>query len=164
MIFELICSSKLYFIQADDRWTGKAECWVFRVWIWHLDWIRDWFWIFSMINMDLRIGWSCIEPLRHNGWWCVTSFTKQRARGLLRILSYSVSWYLCNCIWGFPPWTKENVSVETWNTWWSHMFSWELRVCFSSLVSSGTVIAYIYIHKVPLRDVGDVISRGWRKF
>ena len=31
MIFELICISKPYFIQADDRWTGKAECVFFLV-------------------------------------------------------------------------------------------------------------------------------------
>ena len=32
--------------------------------------------------------------------WCFRETS--RAVRLLRILSYSVSWYLCNCIWGFP--------------------------------------------------------------
>ena len=92
-----------------------------------------------MIKMDLRIRWSCIEQLRPNERCFVTMFPKQRAGGLLRILSYSVSCYL---YLGFSPGTNGDVSVETCNTWWSH-FSWELRVCFSSLLSSATTIIYI---------------------
>ena len=57
--------------------------------------------IYSTSHMDVRMEWSFIEPLRHNEWCFATTFTKLRAGGLLGMLSYSVSWYWCKCIWGF---------------------------------------------------------------
>ena len=64
-------------------------------------------------NMDLRIGCFFIESLRRDERHFVTTFTKQRAGRLLRILSYSVSSYLCNCIWGVSTGTNRDVFVAT---------------------------------------------------
>ena len=108
-VFELIRSSKSYFIQADDGWTGKAECWFF--------------WVMLLTH----------SPSREQGvFW---GYSRTRCRDICVNLFGSFHWEPID----------GDVSVKTWNTWWSALFSWELRVCFSSLLSSGTTIMYIYI-------------------
>ena len=62
-------------------------------------------------NMDLSFWWSWFESLRRDERCFVIPFTEQRAGRLLRMLTYSVSRYLCNGIRGFHR-HDEDVSVE----------------------------------------------------
>ena len=108
---------------------------------WFLDRMWDSYFCVGIMSMKNNMDLSFMVLIWTTMVWYdeqsfVIPFTEQRAGGLLRMLTYSVSRYWCNGIRGFH--------MEQWRCFWWVFVSYIIRRCPLFYCTSSSFVLYLF--------------------